>query len=96
MSSPNKAAHASMQRISAWLALLAVAACAPNVHSSAVRGTGYVRLDEVVKRHPLYAQLSQLDDAIAAIDLQSVAPQVPRTASQIAAQTAQLNRELRA
>ncbi|MBV8529711.1 MAG: OmpH family outer membrane protein [Candidatus Eremiobacteraeota bacterium] len=49
-----------------------------------------------MKRHPLYAQLSQLDDAIAAIDLQSVAPQVPRTASQIAAQTAQLNRELRA
>jgi Outer membrane protein (OmpH-like) len=75
-------------------ALVAFAGCAPNVHSSAVRGTGYVRIDDVVKRHPLYGQLSQLDDAIAAINLQSVAPRVPLGAAQIAAQTAQLNREL--
>ena len=34
-----------------------------------VRGTGYVRIDDVVKHHPLYPQLSQLDDAIAAINL---------------------------
>jgi hypothetical protein len=73
----------------------AVAGCGPNVHSSAVRGTGYVRLDDVVKHHPLYAQLSQLDDAIAAINLAAAAPQVPRTAAQIAQQTAELNRELR-
>jgi hypothetical protein len=68
--------------------------CGPNVHSASVRGTGYVRLDEVVKHHPLYPQLSQLDDAIAAIDLAASAPQVPRTAAQIAQQTAELNREL--
>ncbi len=73
----------------------AVAGCGPNVHSSAVRGTGFVRLDDVVKHHPLYPQLSQLDDAIAAINLAAAAPQVPRTASQIAQQTAELNRELR-
>jgi Outer membrane protein (OmpH-like) len=76
--------------------MLAVAGCAPNVHSAAVRGTGYLRIDEVVKHHPLYGQLAQLDDAIAAINLQSVAPQVPLGAAQIAAQTAQLNRELQA
>ncbi len=76
--------------------MLVVAGCAPNVHSAAIRGTGYVRIDEVVKHHPLYPQLSQLDDAIAAINLQSVAPQVPLGAAQIAAQTAELNRELRA
>ncbi len=70
--------------------------CGPNVHSASVRGAGYVRLDEVVKHHPLYPQLSQLDDAIAAIDLAASAPQVPRTAAQIAQQTAELNRELRA
>lgn len=81
---------------SAALVALVAAGCAPNVHSSAVRGTGYIRLDEVVKRHPLYPQLSQLDDAIAAINLQSVGPQVPLGAKQIAAQTAVLNRELRA
>src|SRR5579862_1113828 len=74
--------------------LAVVAGCAPNVHSSTVRGTGYVRVDEIVKHHPLYTQLSQLDDAIAAINLASVAPHVPMSASQIAARTAQLNREL--
>jgi len=73
---------------------MAVAGCAPNVHSPGVRGTGYIRIDEIVKHHPLYAQLTQLDDAIAAINLQSVAPQVPLGAAQIAAQTAELNREL--
>jgi len=71
------------------------AGCGPNVHSSSVRGTGYVRIDDVVKHHPLYPQLSQLDDAIAAINLTAAAPQVPRTAAQIAQQTTELNRELR-
>lgn len=70
--------------------------CGINVHSPYVRGTGYVRLDDVVKRHPLYPQLSQLDDAIAAIDLQSVAPHVPLGARQLASQVGELNRELRA
>jgi hypothetical protein len=78
------------------VAMLVIAGCAPNVHSAAIRGTGYVRIDDVVKHDPLYPQLSQLDDAIAAINLQSVAPQVPLGATQIAAQTAVLNRELRA
>ncbi|HVR47730.1 MAG TPA: hypothetical protein VMT95_13955 [Candidatus Binatia bacterium] len=77
-------------------AILSLAGCGPNVHSASVRGTGYVRLDEVVKHHPLYAQLSQLDDAIAAIDLRYAGPQVPLGAKQMAAQTAELNRELRA
>ena len=63
-----------------------------NVHSTSIRGTGYVRLDEVVKHHPLYPQLSQLDDAIAAINLAAAAPHVPLSASQIAQQTTDLNR----
>ncbi len=71
-----------------------LAGCGVNVHSAAVRGTGFVRLDEVVKHHPLYPQLSQLDDAIAAINLQAAAPQVPLSAKQIAQQTGELNREL--
>jgi hypothetical protein len=78
------------------LAAAALPACGVNVHSSAVRGAGYVRIDEVVKRDPLYPQLSQLDDAIAAITLKSSAPSVPLGARQIAAQTQELNRELRA
>jgi len=77
-------------------AMLSIAGCSPNVHSQSVRGTGYVRLDEVVKHHPLYSELTQLDDAIAAINLQASEPQVPLGAAQIAARTAELNRELRA
>jgi hypothetical protein len=73
-----------------------LSACGVNVHSAAVRGVGYVRIDEAVKRDPLYSQLSQLDDAMAAITLKSSAPAVPLGARQIAAQTAELNRELRA
>ncbi|MBV9233972.1 MAG: hypothetical protein JO030_08015, partial [Candidatus Eremiobacteraeota bacterium] len=67
-----------------------------NVHSESVRGTGYVRLDEAIKHHPLYSQLTQLDDAIAAINLRFSAPAVPLGQREIATQTAQLNRQLRA
>jgi Outer membrane protein (OmpH-like) len=97
MSSPNSAGR--LARLAAILcagAALATGGCAPNVHSSAIRGTGYIRLDDVVKAHPLYAQLTQLDDAIAAINLQVVAPQVPLSSKQITAQVAVLNGQLRA
>jgi Outer membrane protein (OmpH-like) len=97
MSSPSSGVRcARLAAILCASATLATGGCAPNVHSSSIRGTGYIRLDEVIKRHPLYAQLTQLDDAIAAIDLQVAAPQVPLTAKQITAQVAVLNRELRA
>lgn len=69
--------------------------CSPDVHSPSIRGTGYVRIDAVAKHHPLYPQLQQLDDAIAAINLAAAAPRVPLTPAQISAQTAQLNRRLR-
>lgn len=71
-----------------------LSACGPNVHSATVRGVGYVRMDEVVKHDPLYPQLAQLDDAIAAINLEAAGPHVPLSAQQIAAQTKVLNREL--
>jgi Outer membrane protein (OmpH-like) len=67
-----------------------------NIHSSSIRGVGYVRLEDVVKHHPLYPQLSQLDDAIAAINLQAAAPHVPLSAAQITQQTQELNKELQA
>lgn len=53
-------------------------------------------MDEAVKKHPLYPQLTQLDDAIAVINMQFAGPRVPLSAKQIVAQTAALNRELRA
>ncbi len=79
------------------LAALATAGCAhqPRPDDPNVRGIGYVRVDEVLKKHPLYSQLSQLQDAIDALGLKSLGPSaVPRTQAQIAQQTRELNREL--
>ena len=96
MSSRNSAAALIGMLTTLGAAAVLPSGCGVNVHSAAIRGTGYVRLDEVVKHHPLYPQLSQIDDAIAAINLQSSGPHVPLTARQIATQTAKLNSELRA
>jgi hypothetical protein len=95
MSSRSSAVRA-LRLAAVLLAGTVPAACGVNVHSSNIRGTAYVRLDDAVKKHPLYSQLSQLDNAIAAISLESSAPHVPLGAKDIAAQTVVLNRELRA
>jgi Skp family chaperone for outer membrane proteins len=75
-------------------AAIATSGCGVNVHSPNVRGIGYIRLDDAIKHHPLYSQLAQLDDAIAAIDLAAAVPRVPLSAKQIAAQTKVLDAEL--
>lgn len=86
-----------LSRLAAFaLAGLAVTGCAQQrADDPNVRGIGYVRVDEVLKKHPLYPQLSQLQDAIDALGLQSLGPAaVPRSPAQIAQQTRELNREL--
>lgn len=78
-------------------AALAVAGCAhqPSADDPKVRGIGYVRVTDVLKKHPLYPQLSQIQDAIDGLGLKSLGPNaVPRTQAQIAQQTKELNREL--
>lgn len=80
------------------LAVLALSACARQLQPGDpnVRGIGYVRVEEVIKKHPLYPQLSQLQDSIDALNLKSLgAPAVPRTAAQIAQETKELNSELK-
>ncbi|MDP9024442.1 MAG: hypothetical protein M3N13_03575 [Candidatus Eremiobacteraeota bacterium] len=66
-----------------------------DVNSNAIRGVAYVRTDEVMKHHPLYAQLAKLEDAITAINLSAAAPRVPRSAADVAAGVKQLNQQLR-
>src|SRR5690348_7804556 len=84
--------------VAAAVMVAALAGCnrPPDVNSPSVRGVGYVRIDDVVKKHPLYGQLAQLDDAMIALQLQSLGPAVPRTGAQIATETRKLNAELRA
>ncbi len=80
----------------ALIVTIASAGCARvDVHSPSIRGIGYVRIDEIVKHHPLYDQLSQLDDGIAAINLAAMAPRVPLSAAEISRDVVALNVQLR-
>src|SRR5581483_5602874 len=80
------------------LALIAVAGCAraPGPNDPNVRGIGYVRLEDALKKHPLYPQLSQIQDSIDALNLTALGtPAVPRTSAQIASMTRELNAQLK-
>jgi hypothetical protein len=81
------------------LALAVLAGCAHQAKADDpnVRGIGYVRVDDAIKKHPLYPQLSQIQDAIDALGLKSLSPAVTaHTPAEIAAQTKELNNELKA
>jgi hypothetical protein len=88
----------------AWLAftivILATAAlcgCSRvDVHSDAIRGVAYVRVDEVIKHDPLYPQLAQINNAIDAINFEAAMPHAPLTPAQIAQQTQALNAQMQA
>ncbi|MGB6985714.1 MAG: OmpH family outer membrane protein [Candidatus Aquilonibacter sp.] len=67
-----------------------------DVHSDAVRGVAYVRVDDVIKHHPLYPQLAQLNDAIEAINFEVAMPHAPLTPAQIAQQSKDLNAQMQA
>jgi hypothetical protein len=64
----------------ASLGALWLAGCARNESSTAavggttrpLTGVGYVRMDDLVRRHPLYSQLARLDDDLEALQLKSV------------------------
>jgi hypothetical protein len=64
--------------------------------SPAVNGgrVGYVRMEQLLKVHPLYAQLAHLDEDVEALQLKSVGPGVARTGGDIAQQELELQREL--
>lgn len=55
---------------------------------------GFVRMDELVKKHPLYGQLAHFDADIAALQLKGAGPQVLAGGPAIAREEATLRREL--
>ena len=65
-----------------------------DVNSAEIRGVGYVRLDDVVKKHPLYGQLAQLNSDIDALNMTALGPGPAASGAEIARESAQLNREL--
>lgn len=57
---------------------------------------GYVRMDELVKVHPLYAQLAHLDEDMQALQLKSVGSNVAQNGADIARAERELQAELSA
>jgi hypothetical protein len=81
------------------VAAAALAACghASTQNAPASSGSGqigYVRMDELVQKHPLYDQLARYDRSIEALDLTSTAPTVATPDPQLAGREQRLEKEL--
>ena len=70
-------------RLIAIVAVVALSACAksspPAASLSGGGAVGYVRMDELVQKHPLYDQLARYDRSIEAFDLRATVPRVAST-----------------
>ncbi|MBD5655090.1 MAG: hypothetical protein IAI50_07895 [Candidatus Eremiobacteraeota bacterium] len=55
---------------------------------------GYVRMDALVKVHPLYTQLARLDEDVEALQLKSVGTQIARSGADIRSDERALQKEL--
>jgi hypothetical protein len=84
----------------AAVALSALAACgrpatnAPAAVSSAAGNVGYVRMEELVQKHPLYDQLARYDRSIEAFDLAATAPRALSADPRLRAEEKQLEKQL--
>jgi hypothetical protein len=91
-----------MRPLLAAVALLALASCA-HASTTAPAPTptpngevGYVRMDELVKKHPLYGQLAQYDTNIAALNLDALVPHALAAGPELKREEAALNAQLNA
>lgn len=92
-----------MRRLLALAACALLAACArsgaaaPQVAvSPAAARVGYVRMDDLIKKHPLYAQLAGYERSIAALDLSSLVPHALVAGSALDRDRQRLQAELKA
>jgi len=92
-----------MRRLLALAACGWLAACAhgdssttPAATSSASGRVGYVRMDELVKKHPLYGQLAQYDANIQALNLTAIVPRVLAEGPDLKREEARLEAQLNA
>jgi Skp family chaperone for outer membrane proteins len=92
-----------LRRSAAFLALVALAACAkptaqqaatPSPSPSSGGAVGYVNMQELVKAHPLYSQLAQTERSIGALSLSSLGPGVAQTGANLSKEDAELQKEL--
>lgn len=89
-----------MRRILALVACGTLAACGHGASTAptapAGGRVGYVRMDDLVKKHPLFGQLAQYDTNIQALSLSSLVPQVLAQSPRLAAEEARLQAQLEA
>jgi hypothetical protein len=78
------------------IGLLAFSGCGHGAQNApGAASVGYVRMDELVKSHPLYSQLTKFDDDIAALQLRSVGgDQVAHSGADVRRESAALQKEL--
>lgn len=88
-----------MRALVAAAACVVLAACSHAAAPAPAAGNGrigYVRMHDLVKAHPLYPQLAQIDDTIQALDLSALAPQALAADPQLKRETDALNAQLAA
>jgi hypothetical protein len=91
----------TVRAIAALGCALALTSCAPSATQNAepspnpaAASVGYVRMDALIKRHPLYAQLARYDDDIAALNLTTIVPQAVAAGPELARREAELQQQL--
>lgn len=90
----------TLRLAAAAAALAALAACghgsttAPAPGAPAPHGVGYVRMPELIQKHPLYAQLARYDRSIEAFDLTAAAPRAVAADPQLRAREKALEKQL--
>jgi hypothetical protein len=91
-----------MRRLLALVACGLLAACArggpsaPQAASTGAGRIGYVRMDDLVKKHPLFGQLAQYDANIQALNLSALVPHVLAVSPSLKAEEARLQAQLQA
>ena len=70
----------------------ATSSATPNASEGHI--VGYVRMETLVKAHPLYPQLAHLDEDVAALQLKSVGPQIAASGGDIAREERVLQHDL--
>jgi len=88
-------AHATAGRIAAAAAVALLVACAQNGPPQSGPGAiGYIDMDLLVQKHPLYDQLARYDRSIDAFDLSATVPQAAAPDPELRRREAELEREL--
>jgi hypothetical protein len=94
----------SLAALVSLTAILCAAGCARQIGAGgsggapapSQRAVGFVNMDDLVKRHPLYGELSRLDDDMAALQLKSVGGQVALSPADLERERRELQKELEA